>query len=229
MPIMAFVGVAMVTGAVVGAASDIICQCIEISAKKRRADKVPQPEDVPPGFVVTSPDGTMESINVDGIRVVRFSVIMAASNAIFQGYLNVLQDKVTTTGIVATLEKLAITQLTFNPIYYSSVLALNTMWHEGSCEQVPTIVKKELWTVQTTGYMVYIPFDLLRFSVIPPNLQVATGNVVDLGFNVFLTYRANTDAFHVTPEHYHPTPTPSPSTMEEVVEGENAAEMKVKT
>jgi len=195
--LFAYTGIAFVTGIASGVASDLICQCIEIRARYRRSEKVSQ-DKAPPGFVATHAHDSvvvLESVTFDRVRLVRFTGLVVANNVLFQMYLNRIQSEIPEKTIEGVVRKVFITEFVFSPFFYALFLAINTTLHDQTCADVPRVIKKELFPIVVMNTAVYAPFDILRFYIIPAAWQTPTGNCVDVCFNVYLTYRANSSAF----------------------------------
>ena len=134
--------------------------------------------------------------HVDGRRLAIFSFLGAAlvgpTLHVWYGVLNRLLPAAGTAG---AFQRMAVDQgifaPTFVPTFISSLMCL-----EGkSLTDIPSGVKEAWWPAVSGNWVIWIPAQLINFSLVPPHLQVLFANVVGMVWNVYLSWVSHGGGF----------------------------------
>lgn len=113
-------------------------------------------------------------------------------------WYGLLSTKIAGTGLLAAAKRVAIDQSLFAPVIIPVFLA-GTLLLEGKAEQIPDKLKADWFKTLTFNYMLWIPAQLVNFSVVPPQFRVLWANFIGFFWNIYLSDAASKKAGHVQP------------------------------
>lgn len=132
-----------------------------------------------------NPDGN----GWDVVRTLKFTFLGAALVGpglhYWYGFLNRLIPSQTVAG---TISRVAVDQFVWAPVFISAFLS-SLLTLSGEMSSVPSKLKNDLWATCKANWLIWIPFQVVNFGVIPPNLQVAAANVCALVWNTYLSWQ----------------------------------------
>ena len=126
-----------------------------------------------------NPDGN----GWDVVRTLKFTFLGAALVGpglhYWYGFLNRLIPSQTVAG---TISRVAVDQFVWAPVFISAFLS-SLLTLSGEMSSVPSKLKNDLWATCKANWLIWIPFQVVNFGVIPPNLQVAAALPVSQRIN----------------------------------------------
>ncbi|CAM6126906.1 unnamed protein product [Calypogeia fissa] len=94
-------------------------------------------------------------------------------------------------GVGGVLLRIALDQFFFTPLgmvgFFVVLLTL-----EDRRANIRTKLEKDLWPTIVANWKVWIPFQVMNFGLIPPQLQVAATGLLGMGWSVFVSYKGHT-------------------------------------
>lgn len=124
----------------------------------------------------------------DAVRTLKFTflgvVLVAPALHFWYGALNKLVPQ---PGPAATVLRVALDQFGFAPLFIATFLS-SLFTINGQAAAVPAKLSADWWNTCKTNWLIWIPFQVVNFGVVPPNLQVAAANVCALVWNTYLSW-----------------------------------------
>ena len=101
-----------------------------------------------------------------------------------------LSTQIVGTSFSAAVKRVACDQLLFAPVIIP-VFFIGTLLLEGETEKIVPKLKADWLKTVLTNYFVWVPAQLINFSVVPPPLRVLWANFVGFFWGIYLSNVAN--------------------------------------
>ena len=122
---------------------------------------------------------------LDWRRSLRFAVLgltlVGPSLHIWYGVLN---SRLPGSSARAVATRVALDQLIFAPLFLSGFLTV-----VAKVEHKPFSLQNEMPSVLAQNWLIWVPVQLVNFSLVPPHLQVLFNNMVSVGWNAALSWQ----------------------------------------
>lgn len=101
-----------------------------------------------------------------------------------------LSSRIPGMGVIITIKRVVADQALFAPVLVPIILAGNLIL-EGKANQIVDKLRADWWSTLLANYSLWIPAQLINFSVIPPQFRVLWANLVGFFWNIYLSDAAN--------------------------------------
>lgn len=101
-----------------------------------------------------------------------------------------LSTRILGAGVVPTLKRVALDQFIFAPLFIPAFL-FASFFLEGKLDQLPNKLRADWFSTVIMNYKVWIPAQLVNFSVVPPQLRVLWGNFIGFFWNIYFSGSIN--------------------------------------
>jgi hypothetical protein len=155
-----------VTSGFLSFTADFICQTNEQYAKKK---------------------GMVFSFKYDVYRLLRFTFLgTALVGPILHSWYGLLVKKLPGNSMLATIQRLALDQLVFAPVFLPTFFACNLIL-EGRPENIIKKIETDWFSTVVANWSLWVPSQFINFKFIPPQFQVLFSNSVGLLWNIYLS------------------------------------------
>ncbi|GMI61552.1 hypothetical protein ScalyP_jg555 [Parmales sp. scaly parma] len=168
--------------------ADSLCQFIEHTNKNRRLAE---------SFPTNDSTESSSTFTLDVSRLVRFSLMgaffIAPATHHWYNYLTKVLPfpKPNTPHFVTTLKRVVLDQVAFAPFFIPAFFAALSTLEGKSVVQTIDKVKADTKPTYITNLGVWVPAQLVNFSVVPGRYQVLFSNFVGFFWNTYLSYVSN--------------------------------------
>ncbi|BFI25506.1 hypothetical protein MPTK2_1g21680 [Marchantia polymorpha subsp. ruderalis] len=98
---------------------------------------------------------------------------------------------ITVPGLGGVLLRIGLDQILFTPLgMLSFFVVLLTL--ENRQDQIQRKLEKDWWPTVVANWKVWIPFQIVNFSMVPPQLQVPAAGLLGMVWSVFISYKGHT-------------------------------------
>eukprot|EP00188_Purpureofilum_apyrenoidigerum_P000698 Plantae.Rhodophyta-Purpureofilum_apyrenoidigerum.ctg13263.p1 GENE.Plantae.Rhodophyta-Purpureofilum_apyrenoidigerum.ctg13263~~Plantae.Rhodophyta-Purpureofilum_apyrenoidigerum.ctg13263.p1 ORF type:complete len:208 (-),score=40.90 Plantae.Rhodophyta-Purpureofilum_apyrenoidigerum.ctg13263:118-741(-) len=106
-------------------------------------------------------------------------------------YFHTLLDKVIFRNVnqkskLVVLAKVVLDQVVFAPLFISLYFYVSGLLDDKKFSEITKKIKKELFTVMKGNWSVWVPANIIGYAVIPLNLRVLWGNVINIFWTAYL-------------------------------------------
>ncbi|KAG6540130.1 hypothetical protein Mapa_018515 [Marchantia paleacea] len=98
---------------------------------------------------------------------------------------------ITVPGLGGVLLRIGLDQVIFTPLgMLSFFIVLLTL--ENRQDQIQRKLEKDWWPTVVANWKVWIPFQIVNFGMVPPQLQVPAAGLLGMVWSVFISYKGHT-------------------------------------
>ncbi|XP_066269517.1 protein Mpv17-like isoform X1 [Branchiostoma lanceolatum] len=128
----------------------------------------------------------------DYARTARMSAVgLIWVGPVLRTWLVTLERVVVSTGPTAALKKMCLDQALMAPFFLGMFYPVVGLSRWDSWEDIKQLVKKEYLSTLFNNYKLWPAVQLANFYFVPLNLRLLVMNIVALGWNTYLSWRAN--------------------------------------
>jgi uncharacterized membrane protein (DUF485 family) len=171
------------TSAVLSFAGDLVCQYLT------RPPSIPYEESW-----ITQQKNKISWRRTFSFTLISF-LIFAPLSHYWYGFLS---TKIVGDSFLCALQRVILDQFLYAPIVISCILA-GTLLFEGKTDQILNKLRQDLLPTLITNYLIWIPAQLINFSVVPEKFRVLWANAVGFFWGIYLSYAANKPALVTSP------------------------------
>ena len=125
----------------------------------------------------------------DWVRTARFTGLgLFYMPPILHHWYGWLMRAFTGTGALVTVQRVALDQCCFAPIYLAGLFSCD-MVLEGKADKVEAKLRSELLNTVMANFSVWVPVMFFAFKFVPANLQVQYSNVAGFFWNIYLSFK----------------------------------------
>eukprot|EP00270_Netrium_digitus_P008589 TRINITY_DN257_c0_g1_i1.p1 TRINITY_DN257_c0_g1~~TRINITY_DN257_c0_g1_i1.p1 ORF type:complete len:305 (-),score=55.29 TRINITY_DN257_c0_g1_i1:277-1191(-) len=130
---------------------------------------------------------------LDGRRLLSFAAIgCLIVGPVLHYWYGILSSIIRVEGRAGVVLRLFVDQFIFSPLSVVTFIGLLLVM-EGRPHDVIPKLQRDLLPTVVNMWKLWVPFQLLNFSVVPQNLQVGAANLIGLIWTVFMSYASHHD------------------------------------
>mmetsp|Transcript_10146 Transcript_10146/g.14654 ORF Transcript_10146/g.14654 Transcript_10146/m.14654 type:complete len:202 (-) Transcript_10146:190-795(-) len=92
---------------------------------------------------------------------------------------------------IVVIAKVILDQLIFAPIFISLYFYLSGIMSEKKISDISKSIKKDLWRILKGNWGVWVPANVIGYGLIPLNLRVLWGNIINIFWTAYLITKVN--------------------------------------
>jgi hypothetical protein len=92
--------------------------------------------------------------------------------------------------IIPVLKRVGYDEFLFTPVYVPVLMGILWSMEGVEMKRIPQMIREEWLNIMLFDWAVYIPVQILNFRFVPVKFQVLVINVIGVGWNCFVSWRA---------------------------------------
>jgi len=92
---------------------------------------------------------------------------------------------------IVVIAKVLLDQLIFAPVFISLYFYLSGIMSEKKISDISKSIRKDLWGIMKGNWGVWVPTNVIGYGLIPLNLRVLWGNVINIFWTAYLITKVN--------------------------------------